>query len=150
MIRGRFPARNRRPGQFKQRLNMKSLERGGHLLGLDSSFQWVLDPTWEPRVLWKQERPNFVLMNAAAQISDLKNVRSRRVLRATAPTGVAMDNYSTDDASRGNYFAGLFNQSPKKFAFKEHVLDFVVEQTLGFANDAYAPDVDSRSLPPMR
>jgi hypothetical protein len=124
-------------GEFVQRLHMKSLERGGHPFGLDTTtFMWVLDPAWEPRVLWQQERPNFMLKNATIKISDLKNVRSRRALQTTTLAAAApMDHFSTDDGPRATYLNA-------NLTFREHVMDYVLEQTLGFANEAYGQEID--------
>jgi hypothetical protein len=146
-----IPGFPRGKGDFSQRLNAKSLERGGHYLGIDdptnANYRWVLDPEWVPRLIWKQERPNFMLLGATQKASDLKNVRSRRVLRGQR--NLPLDYRSGDDGLRSTFYQnfgvgglypnGLFDDTD------EHVFDYVLESTLGFPNEAFAPDLDLTS-----
>ena len=109
---------NRKTGTFRQWMSMKSLERGAQ----DSVFYtarvpyspfykkyddaglltqapmgWTYDPSWTPRMLWQQTRPNariFLRTNSGVvEASDLKNTFSRRI-QATF-TGTA--NYSPEE-----------------------------------------------------
>ncbi len=135
-----------------KRFHLKSLERGAHFLGLNDTLQWQIADAWQPRVLWKQERPNISLSISLTQIlSDLKNVRSRRVLMSDGTNLNPVENrlrdidhYTDKDLQIHNYFTSTGSTPP------EHVIDFVVEQTLGFSNEAYAPNVDRTTSPQAR
>jgi hypothetical protein len=139
---------------FKQRLHMKSQERGGHHLRYDfdpSDEGWEVDPAWEPRLLWKQERPNVMLIFKTAtgqrKLSDLKNVWSRRVVRGdigpidspnTNPLRDRMTTLTQDERDRGDWLKANLKLGNDN----QHVFDYVLEQTLGFVNEAYAPNLD--------
>ncbi len=148
---------------FKQRLHMKSQERGGHHLEYlfpntdpndPTKEGWINASAWEPRLLWKQERPNVTLIfrtaTGSVTLSDLKNVWSRRVLRGDVgpidynnppPPAQPRDpntSLTPDELARAAWLKANLNLSNQN----QHVFDYVVEQTLGFVNEAYAPNLD--------
>jgi hypothetical protein len=141
---------------FKQRLHMKSQERGAHHTRYEFDPNnpmdqgWDNDPAWEPRLLWKQERPNVMLIFQAAaghvKLSDLENVWSRRVLRgevgpidSTDPLRDEMQSLSQDERNRAQFLTANLSLDA------EHVFDYALEQTLGFVNEAYAPTIDRQA-----
>jgi hypothetical protein len=140
---------------FKQRLHLKSQERGNHHLEYDfgpNDEGWDVDSAWEPRLLWKQERPNVTLIfrtaTGSATLSDLKNVWSRRVLTGvmgpidynTTPPRDPVVSLTQDEKDRAAWLKA--QRQPALNFTEQHVMDYVVEQTLGFVNEAYAPNLD--------
>ncbi|HEX2477599.1 MAG TPA: hypothetical protein VHK01_22775, partial [Lacipirellulaceae bacterium] len=158
------PRSNYNDGLFKQRLHMKSQERGGHHLAYmfpntdpnDPTREgWINDSAWEPRLLWKQERPNVTLIfrtaTGSVTLSDLKNVWSRRVLTGiaapidynnTTPPRDAVVSFSQDEKDRAEWLKTQRAPALNLGNQNQHVMDYVVEQTLGFVNEAYAPNLD--------
>jgi hypothetical protein len=148
----------RADAMYRQRLHMKSLERGSHnstyyKWPLPSSFYsayripqnapegWVYDLSFQPRLLWKRERPNVMLFlkgGATAPTTrafDLENVLSRRqFLNQFNPDETRT---TPDEQLRNRQIANTPGFQSEKLAF-----DFLLEQTLGFANEAFAPELD--------
>ncbi|HEY3391065.1 MAG TPA: hypothetical protein VGK58_00005, partial [Lacipirellulaceae bacterium] len=146
---------NYREESFKQRLHMKSQERGAHHLAYDfdpDEEGWDVDSAWEPRLLWKQERPNVTLIfrtgTQEKMLSDLENVWSGRVLlgrlgpidsQPTDPQRDPMITLTQDERDRAAWLKANLTIDDDN---KQHVFDYVMEQTLGFVNEAYAPNLD--------
>ena len=158
------------PNSFRQWLHFKSLERGYHasnyikypkpgasyvaIGGNPPEVQadlegWAPDLSVLPRSLWKQERPNvrlFLQKNLSSPIidaSDLKTVISRRVLSNTMPPGLTDEEYTKtipDSEITRNQL--VWNKLDASTSGNQAVFDYVLEQTLGFVNEAYAPDVE--------
>ena len=132
--------------QFKQRLNLKSLERGAHYMQYykfadpTAPEGWWFDTRWTPRLLWKQERPNAMLFlrggGGTVRVTDMKNVRSWRQLQGTNAGAPRPEDHATVDDER------LAQYLVTNLTMPKHVINFEIEQTLGFVNDAYAPDLD--------
>jgi hypothetical protein len=146
------------PGVFRQRLHMKSLERGGH----ESMYYkwpspaefysaypdpatapegWVYAKDWQPRLLWNRERPNVRLYLKAGATQptthafDLINVLSRRqFLNQFSPDETRPPQ---DERGRNDQIGSNPNIKMDQLAF-----DFLLEQTLGFANESFAPELD--------
>ena len=145
-------------------LHLKSLERGSHdsvyyMYTQPNSFYkayptasvapkgWTYDPAWIPRLLWKQERPNARLYLAPPGVrpeeaSDLSNSISRRVLaggpsldETAAPPNQAPD--SDDDKSHRTAAWSMMGTT-----HQEQVVDYVLEETLGYANQSFTPELD--------
>jgi hypothetical protein len=171
-------------GAFAQWLHLKSLERGSHdtayysnrvpytafykdydMAGVlnQAPGGWAYDPSWEPRLLWRQTRPNARLFlrsstapDGIVEASDLNNAQSRRVLQGrtplpdltpeedlmTIPEDVLRHNTLAWDQLRSSSNA-IVNGEPE---YKnEQIVDYMLEQTLGFANQSYAPELDRTS-----
>ncbi len=149
---------------FKQRLSLKSLERGAHdsiyypKFTANSPEGWFYDTNWQPRLLWKQERPNVTLFlkDAGGNITratDLVDATSKLVLSGKDPESrnarlsqLPPKPYPTPDADdmvqRNKAVWPLLRAATANVGENDHVVDFVLEQTLGFTNEAYAPELD--------
>jgi len=150
-------------GQFRQWLHLKSLERGFHASNYfkypkPGAFYsantatlegWAPDLTVAPRTLWKQERPNarLFLQNLPTEpivdASDLKTVTSRRVLsNYTIPglTDEELNRSIPDSEITRNQL--VWNSLKAHLTSEEPVFDYVMEQTLGFINESFAPDLE--------
>ncbi|MGD9634511.1 MAG: hypothetical protein AB7U97_14620 [Pirellulales bacterium] len=157
---------SKKTGTFRQWMGMKSLERGSQdsvfytarvpfspfykkyfdagLLN-NAPFGWTYDPSWTPRMLWQQPRPNARLFLRTSigvvEASDLKNATSRR-LQSNDNTPEEKQMRIADDDIRRN--AAVWNRlrGGTGAGSNEHVVDFVLEQTLGFTNQAFTPELD--------
>lgn len=153
------------PNTYRQWMHFKSLERGFHA---SSYFKypkpgafyssnpatlegWAPDSSVVPRTLWKQERANARLFLQGAtgivDASDLKNVTSWRVLSGKTPADPVeaqkeAERTPDSEVSRNqdvwSELAASMAPGPQPTA----VFDYVMEQTLGFANRSYTPDLE--------
>jgi hypothetical protein len=151
---GQFSGTQHTDGVFRQRLHLKSLERGAHHRWYDFPKDvswdegWRIDYSWLPRLLWKQERPNvtlFLKRGAAGltkKVTDLKNVMSRRVLigDSFAPQELPPP---PDEIARNSVIRQRLTPPVGGYTDPaDHVINFVAEHTLGFVNESYSPEVD--------
>jgi hypothetical protein len=151
------------PNTFRQWLHFKSLERGYHASNYfkypkpgafyssnPSTLEgWAPDVSVLPRTLWKQERPNARLFlqgfapanNGVVDASDLKNVASRRALNGTNIPPELPD--SQIDRNRLVWDL-IRRKNPTTPIAKsgDAVFDYVLEQTLGFANETFTPAIE--------
>jgi hypothetical protein len=126
---------------------------------------WAPDISVLPRTLWRQERPNARLfLEVPAGIStpvgispgivdaaDLKNATSWRVLSNTpaTPRLTPQEKNTTmpeSEISRNLLIWNSLAASATPSTQPTAVFDYVLEQTLGFANRSYTPDLE-RELP---
>jgi hypothetical protein len=144
---------------FKQRMHLKSLERGAHHLWLTENNTgdagenegWYLDPEWEPRLLWKQERPNGMVVygdptnpQRARKFSELTNVLNRDLLR----NRMSGNELTQREQNRNEQILKNLVADNGGSRSPDHVFDFVMEHTLGFINESYAPDLNIPFQPP--
>jgi hypothetical protein len=127
---------------FVQQLHFKSLERGAHDF-LPEFNGWRYDPNWTPRLLWKQEKANFKLSlrhppdpltGQVVEFSDLFNVPSRRLM----VNGPNPDEPMPQDVRTRNTQV----VSTPGFEAPDLTFNFTLQQTLGFANEVFAPELD--------
>jgi hypothetical protein len=132
-----------RQGDFQQRMHLKSLERGSHHRQVYKTAAdkagWGYDPAWEPRLLWKQEPPNRTIVLGRKKFSDLVNVLDRDLLRGRE----SGDELTPEERTKNKQIISKIGSSP-------HVFDFVMQHTLGFINESFAPKVEVNSAGVLR
>ena len=125
-----------RQGDFRQRMHLKSLERGAHhrqVYKAGDKVGWGYDPAWQPRLLWKQEPPNRTIVSGRKQFSDLVNVLDGDLLRGRE----SGDELTPAERNKNKKVVNEIDSPP-------HVFDFVMQHTLGFINESYAPDMNMK------
>ncbi len=147
------------PNSFRQWLHFKSLERGFHnsnyfkypkpgasyaMVGgnppeIAANLEgWAPDLSVLPRTLWKQERPNARMFlqgtSGIVDASDLKTVAGRLALSGVSTTGLTDAQISRNQLIWPTLLTSTSGDEP--------VFDYVLEQTLGFINDSFAPDME--------
>ncbi len=116
---------------------------------------WAPDLHVLPRMLWKQERPDARLFlegqpgisAGIVDASDLKNATSWRVLSGQTPSDPAdakieADRTPESEISRNQLIWSNLAASTSLTGKPPAVFDYVLEQTLGFANRSYTPDLE--------
>ena len=126
-----------RQGDFRQRMHLKSLERGSHhrqVYKAADKVGWAYDPAWQPRLLWKQEPPNRTIVSDRKKFSDLVNVLDGDLLRGRESGG---DELTPAERKKNKQIVNEIDSPP-------HVFDFVMQHTLGFINESYATDMNMK------
>ncbi|MCH2119003.1 MAG: hypothetical protein MK161_15025, partial [Pirellulales bacterium] len=126
-----------RQGDFRQRMHLKSLERGSHhrqVYKAADKVGWTYNPAWQPRLLWKQEPPNRTIVSNRKNFSDLVNVLDGDLLRGRESGG---DELTPAERKKNKQIINEIDSPP-------HVFDFVMQHTLGFINESYAPDMNMK------